>query len=66
MKKDIEKLGKDPDTGLTMYAYRYKTDPKTYPKSVGPMAQEVEKKFPGSVVEIGGKKVVTNLGFGGG
>lgn len=63
-KTDKKKLGKDPATGLTMWAYRYKDDPKTYPKVVGPMAQEVEEKFPGSVIEIGGKKVI-NLGFGG-
>lgn len=63
-KTDIEKLGKDPETGLTMYAYRYKGDPKSYPKVVGPMAQEIERKYPGAVTEIGGKKVVRNLGLG--
>jgi len=57
-KTDIEKLGKDPDTGLDMYAYRYKNDPKTYPKVVGPMAQDIEKKYPGAVKKIGGKRVV--------
>lgn len=61
-KTDIEKLGKDPATGLTLYAYRYKSDPKTYPKVVGPMAQEIEKKNPRAVREVGGKKVV-NAGF---
>ena len=68
-KTDIEKLGKDPETGLMMYAYRYKGDPKSYPKVVGPMAQELEKKDKNSVKEIGGHKVVkhiANLGFGGG
>ena len=63
MKTDIEKVGKDDETGLTMYAYRYKGDPKSYPKVVGPMAQEVEKKYPEMVEERGGKKAV-NLGFG--
>jgi len=63
MKTDIEKVGKDEETGLTMYAYRYKGDPKTYPKVVGPMAQEVEKQYPDQVAEIGGRKAV-NLGFG--
>ena len=62
-KTDIKKLGKDPHTGIDMYAYRYKDDPKTYPKVVGPMAQDIEKKYPNNVSEIGGKKVV-NLGFG--
>ena len=63
MKTDIEKVGKDKDTGLTMYAYRYKGDPKSYPKVVGPMAQEIEQKYPDQVVEVAGRKAV-NLGFG--
>jgi hypothetical protein len=57
-KTDISELGKDPKTGLEMYAYRYKGDPKTYPKTVGPMAQDIEKKAPGAVRSIGGHKVV--------
>lgn len=64
-KTDVKKLGKDPDSGLTMYAYRYKGDPKSSPKVVGPMAQEVEKKMPHMVKKIGGHRVITpNLGFG--
>ena len=63
MKTDVKKVGKDKETGLNLYAYRYKGDPKTYPKIVGPMAQEVEKKFPDQVVDIGKYKAV-NLGFG--
>lgn len=63
MKTDVEKVGKDKDSGLTMYAYRYKGDPKTYPKVVGPMAQEVEKKYPDQVRDVAGRKAV-NLGFG--
>lgn len=58
-KTDIEKLGKDPDTGLDMYAYRYKNDPKTYPKVVGPMAQDIEKSMPSMTKKIGGKLVVS-------
>ena len=58
LKTDIKKLGKDPTTGLQMHAYRYKGDPKTYPKVVGPMAEEVEKKFPGATAKVGGKMVV--------
>lgn len=64
-KTDKKKLGVDPDSGLEMWAYRYKGDPKSYPKVVGPMAQDIEKKYPGSTKEVGGSKVVTNLGFGG-
>jgi hypothetical protein len=57
-KTDIKKLGKDPKTGVDLYAYRYKGDPKDYPKIVGPMAQDLEKKFPGSTRKVGGKLVV--------
>lgn len=53
-KTDIKKLGVDPVTGLDLYAYRYKDDPKTYPKVVGPMAQDVERASPGSTRRIGG------------
>lgn len=66
-KTDIKKLGRDPATGLDMYAYRYKGDPKSYPKVVGPMAQDIEKKYPGSTAKIGDRMVVKgSLGFGGG
>jgi len=58
-KTDIKKIGKDPTTGLSMYSFRYKGDPKTYPKVVGPMAQEVEKKYPEHVFEVAGKKAVS-------
>lgn len=64
-KTDIKHVGKDPDSGLDLYAYRYKGDPKSYPKVVGPMAQDIEKKFPGSTSKIGGKLVINgSLGFG--
>ena len=57
-KTDITKLGKDPKTGLQMHAFRYKGDPKTYPKVVGPMAQDVEKMYPGTTQKQGGKLTV--------
>lgn len=57
-KTDIEELGPDPTTGIPLYAYRYKKDPKTYPKVVGPMAQDLEEMFPGSVATVNGKKIV--------
>jgi hypothetical protein len=63
-KTDIKRLGKAKKTGLPMYAYRYKGDPKSYPKAVGPMAQDVERKYPGSTTEIDGHKVI-GFGFGG-
>lgn len=56
MKTDIQKVGVDRDTGLNIYAYRYKGDPKSYPKVMGPMADEVEEVAPEKVVEVAGKK----------
>lgn len=58
-KTDIEKVGRDPESGLDMYAYRYKSDPKTYPKVVGPMAQDIEKKYPKAVKKFSGKRVIS-------
>ena len=58
MKTDVTKLGKDPKTGLQMHAFRYKGDPKSYPKVVGPMAQEVQEKYPDKAKRIGGKLTV--------
>jgi hypothetical protein len=58
MKTDIEKIGKDEETDLPLYAYRYKGDSKSYPKVVGIMAQDARKKYPEQVVEIGGKLAV--------
>jgi hypothetical protein len=57
-KTDIVDLKEKNKLGLPMYAYRYKGDPKSYPKVVGPMAQDVEKKYPGVVKEVGGHKTV--------
>jgi len=58
MKTDIKRLGKDEASGLPMYAYRYKGDPKSYPKIVGPMAQDVEKRYPGATERVNGKLVI--------
>jgi hypothetical protein len=57
-KTDIQKLGKDEASGLDMYAYRYRGDPKSYPKVVGPMAQDIMKKFPDAVTEVGGRLAI--------
>jgi hypothetical protein len=64
-KTDVKKLGKDPDSGLDLYAYRYKGDPKSYPKVVGPMAQDIEERYPEMVDEVGGHKVVQGFVRGG-
>lgn len=62
-KTDIEKLGIEPETGVPIYAYRYRTDPKSFPKTVGPMAQDIEKRRPDLVAEIGGHKVISGNWF---
>jgi hypothetical protein len=49
-------LGKE--NGVDMYAYRYKGDPKSYPKVVGPMADDIEKVMPGVTRLIGGHRVI--------
>jgi hypothetical protein len=51
LKTDIVKIGKHP-TGIDMYAYRYKGDPKSYPKIVGPMAEDVKKIAPHAVRQV--------------
>jgi hypothetical protein len=54
-KTDIKKLT---DGDIPLYSYRYKDDPKSYPKVVGPMAQDIEKKYPSAVKKVGGHRVV--------
>jgi hypothetical protein len=54
LKTDIVKIGKHP-TGIDMYAYRYKGDPKHYPKVVGPMAEDVKKIAPHAVRQVTSK-----------
>jgi hypothetical protein len=51
LKTDIVKIGKHA-TGIPMYAYRYKGDPKSYPKVVGPMAEDVAKIAPHAVRKV--------------
>jgi hypothetical protein len=55
-KKDVEKLGEK--GGLPIYAYRYKDDKPGSVKTVGPMAQDLEKRKPGSTFGIGGHRVI--------
>lgn len=57
-KKDVRKVGKT-DDGQNIYQYRYK-DGIGAPKGIqmGLMAQEVEKKKPGAVVDTGEFKMV--------
>lgn len=57
-KTDIRKVSVHEETGIPIYSYRYKGDPKNYPKIVGPMAQDVEKVMPSAVINVGGTKMV--------
>jgi hypothetical protein len=53
LKTDIVKTGVHPPTGLPMYSYRYKGDPKSYPKVAGPMAEDVMQVAPHAVKTMG-------------
>lgn len=66
-KTNIEPAGADPATGLPLYAYDYKADVVAAkkakramgPKRVGPMAQDVARKYPQAVRTLkGGRKVI--------
>jgi hypothetical protein len=60
LKTDITKVGDHP-AGVPMYSFRYKGDPKHYPKVVGPMAEDVAKIAPHAVAPIpgsGGKMAI--------
>lgn len=62
-KEDKQKVG-ETDSGLGIWAFRYKGDPKDYPKSIGLMASEVEKKHPEFVETLGsGTRVVNYAGL---
>lgn len=71
LKKDVQRIGLDKNTGLGVYAFRYKGDDPSYPKVVGPMASSTKHKdgmadvYPERVVTVGGKKAIKNMGFGG-
>lgn len=56
LKKDVEKVGTVDDLGL--YRYRYKGEAADAPKTVGVMAQEVERKRPEAALQVGGVKMV--------
>ena len=52
-KTDIKREGTD-HSGVPLYSFRYKEDPKTYPKVVGPIAQDIAKLDPSRVGAIPG------------
>jgi hypothetical protein len=54
LKTDITQVDTHP-TGVPIYTYRYKGDPKSYPKVMGPMAEDVAKIAPHAVMPMGTK-----------
>ena len=53
LKTDITKVGVHAPTGLPLYSYRYKGDPKSYPKVTGPMAEDAMQVAPHAVKTVG-------------
>ncbi|HEY1878301.1 MAG TPA: hypothetical protein VGG68_00060 [Caulobacteraceae bacterium] len=53
LKTDIQQVGVHPPTGLPLYSYRYKGDPKSFPKVTGPMAEDAMQVAPHAVKTIG-------------
>ena len=53
LKTDITPVGVHPATGLPLYSYRYKGDPKSYPKITGPMAEDAMQLAPHAVKTVG-------------
>lgn len=62
-KTDKKKVGKVPGSDLDLWAFRYKDDPKSYPKSIGVMASDVEKKMPAAVHKTSDGTRVINYGM---
>ena len=53
LKTDITPIGVHPPTGLPLYSYRYKGDPKSFPKVTGPMAEDAMQVAPHAVKTVG-------------
>jgi hypothetical protein len=53
LKTDVAKVGVHGKTGLPIYSYRYKGDPKSYPKVTGPMAEDAMQVAPHAVRTVG-------------
>jgi len=53
LKTDVQKVGVHQPTGLPLYSYRYKGDPKSYPKITGPMAEDAMQVAPHTVRTVG-------------
>lgn len=62
-KTDVKHEGTSHE-GIPLYSYRYKEDPKSYPKVVGPMAQDIARLMPHRVGAIpGSPKGTLAIGF---
>ena len=53
LKTDITPVGVHAPTGLPLYSYRYKGDPKSFPKVTGPMAEDAMQVAPHAVKTVG-------------
>jgi len=53
LKTDITKVGVHAPTGIPLYSYRYKGDPKSFPKVTGPMAEDAMQVAPHAVQTVG-------------
>ncbi len=51
LKKNIQKLGVHKPSKTPIYAFNWKGEPPGAPKSLGPMAQDLQKTIPGSVMK---------------
>ena len=51
LKKNVQKLGVHAPTKTPIYAFNWKGEPPGAPKSMGPMAQDLAKTVPGSVMK---------------
>lgn len=51
LKKNLKKVGVHKPTKTPIYAYNWKGEPPGAPKSLGPMAQDLKRTIPGSVVK---------------
>ena len=58
VKKNIKSLGVDPMTGVPIKSFNYKGEIPGTPKTIGPLAQDVEKALPGSTATIAGVRAV--------
>ena len=54
IKKNIVSLGKDPITGVPVKSFNFKGQSPGSPKTIGPLAQDIEKRAPGSTFKVGG------------